>query len=883
MADTKIYYKYSAPGKLYFRRTSASGYTEVTLTDNSNDFYIWNGPYDSESVIVPEYVYIEEEIYPIFLTNFFREMAPLKNIYNIENLKTGECTKMDYMFRGSLYLTSLDLSNFDTSNVTTMKNMFYGCSALTSLDLSSFNTSNVTNMEGMFLGCRSLTSLDISGFNTSNVTTMRQMFSNCSALTSLDLSGFNTSNVKDMSYMFTSSTSLISLDVTGFDDTHNVTNMSYMFSGCKSLTSLDVSEFNTSNVRNMSYMFDNCNSLTSLDLSGFDTSNVTYMENMFTNCRLLTSLDVSEFNTSNATNMSYMFNNCNLLASLNLSSFDTSNVTTMKNMFCECDSLTSLDLSNFDTSNVTDMSFMFDGCDSLTFLDVTSFDTSNVTTMLSMFRNCSSLASLDVSNFNLPSTGNISYMFGGNFLGQNIYFPLGIRNENDKLFFSVNNNQHYLCNKGSSATTSVVNFWKNIASEYSNVHYEYDDNPLPVVSNLSVTRVASSGSRTFDTEGLYGYLSFSAALYSTYLPVGYTNELVINALVDNSSISGITLNSSTNLYEGWVQLNNTDGHNFTVSVSDSIKVNNVQIALRAGNSLSYSLSKIFTLVDYYHESNSSDPNYNKEGIAFGKYATNANLFDVDMPSRFRDSIVIDRLVGEIKMYSGLVIPTGWLLCDGSEVLIEDYPLLNNALGGDSSNDIAATLWGTASNSNSFVLPNFVGRMPLGASDINTTEWVTITGENEFSTFTLAAPTYARWGTGDTWLYKILEPGDYSPTYTNMNELFGGDPASGVAKCIQVALNVASNGGYSWWRPTTADMPIHTHSQPNHTHFSGLYTVPDRFGSGSRDAAGAYTGYSGQVAINTGNASTVAINNSGGGRYISQMPPFAVVNYIICAV
>lgn len=231
-----------------------------------------------------------------------------------------------------------------------------------------------------------------------------------------------------------------------------------------------------------------------------------------------------------------------------------------------------------------------------------------------------------------------------------------------------------------------------------------------------------------------------------------------------------------------------------------------------------------------------------------------------------------KMIGEIKMYAGLVIPNGWLLCDGSEILISDYPLLYSAIGDT---------WGVASDNDHFVLPNFVGRMPLGASDINTTEWITITGENEYSSFILDSPTYARWGTGTTWYYKMLDAGEYFPTYTNMNTLFGGDPASGVAKCLQVALNVASNGGYSWWRPSVNDMPTHLHSQPSHTHFSGLHTVPDRFGAGSRDAAGAYTGYSGQVAINTGGAAPNT-NNAGGGRYISQMPPFAVINYIICA-
>ena len=41
-----------------------------------------------------------------------------------------------------------------------------------------------------------------------------------------------------------------------------------------------------------------------------------------------------------------------------------------------------------------------------------------------------------------------------------------------------------------------------------------------------------------------------------------------------------------------------------------------------------------------------------------------------------------KLIGEIKTYAGLTVPTGWLECDGHEELIEDYPLLAAALSAD---------------------------------------------------------------------------------------------------------------------------------------------------------------------------------------------------------
>ena len=66
--------------------------------------------------------------------------------------------------------------------------------------------------------------------------------------------------------------------------------------------------------------------------------------------------------------------------------------------------------------------------------------------------------------------------------------------------------------------------------------------------------------------------------------------------------------------------------------------------------------------------------------------------------------------------------------------------------------------------------------------------------------------------------------------------------------------------------TTTEMPSHRHS-------AGLYAVADRFGSGSRDAAGTYSGYGN--AINTG--------YTGDGAAHNNLQPYAVIKYIICAI
>ena len=65
----------------------------------------------------------------------------------------------------------------------------------------------------------------------------------------------------------------------------------------------------------------------------------------------------------------------------------------------------------------------------------------------------------------------------------------------------------------------------------------------------------------------------------------------------------------------------------------------------------------------------------------------------------------NRLVpaGAIQSYAGNSAPSGWILCQGQELLIVDYKLLYNVIG---------TLYGVGS-SGYFVLPDMRSRFPLG--------------------------------------------------------------------------------------------------------------------------------------------------------------------------
>ena len=93
------------------------------------------------------------------------------------------------------------------------------------------------------------------------------------------------------------------------------------------------------------------------------------------------------------------------------------------------------------------------------------------------------------------------------------------------------------------------------------------------------------------------------------------------------------------------------------------------------------------------------------GFSKGNYGNGARVAIARNVKRERH-VATDNMVGSIIMFAGAStdIPTGWLLCDGSEMLQTSFPELYALIG---------TTYGSASRSGCFVLPDLQDKIAVG--------------------------------------------------------------------------------------------------------------------------------------------------------------------------
>jgi microcystin-dependent protein len=209
------------------------------------------------------------------------------------------------------------------------------------------------------------------------------------------------------------------------------------------------------------------------------------------------------------------------------------------------------------------------------------------------------------------------------------------------------------------------------------------------------------------------------------------------------------------------------------------------------------------------------------------------LTNVDGQLKTNDKYVTP--TGSVICFAGASAPEGWLLCNGNEVLKNDYLDLFT---------IIQNTYGNASNADYFVLPNLQQRMPLGKSNTN------ILGDNggnaNITLSTTHLPSHTHTGTTSS-------SGTHNHTANDLGHVHSYNDAY-----------FAENGGNG--------QNVYGTSSGTDGDNDYIYRTPTPSTS---------TGYANiSIANNGAHTHTFTTDSTGSGTSINIMNPYVVLNYII---
>lgn len=192
-------------------------------------------------------------------------------------------------------------------------------------------------------------------------------------------------------------------------------------------------------------------------------------------------------------------------------------------------------------------------------------------------------------------------------------------------------------------------------------------------------------------------------------------------------------------------------------------------------------------------------------------------------------------IGTIICFAGQLVPSGWVLCDGSEISKTDYPKLFSVIGNT---------YGTPANSGNFVLPNLQQRMPLGKSNSNSLG--DKGGNSNITLSTNQLPSHTHTGTTSS-------AGSHTHTATDAGHIHSYDDAyfaeyrNGQTNVFGTSAGTDNDNDYRYRSPTPTT----------------------------------YTGYANiSVSNNGSHTHTFTTESTGNGESINIMNPYIVLNYLI---
>lgn len=479
-------------------------------------------------------------------------------------------------------------------------------------------------------------------------------------LVSCDMTNLDFANVISANYMFYKNSNLTTVVLPSMP---NLINARFMFTDCTSITVFSFPAM--PELKDAYEMFSGCTALASITVS-----NLRKLENansMFKDCPI-SNIDITSF--ISVTDAGGLFKGCSALTTVDLSAL--SNATRVSSMFYDCTSLTSVDLLPLESAINAERMFTQSGITSVNMQSM-----SNLETVYNMFYGCTSLQQVALPIMKNVTDASQMFMYCRALKSINV---LGMENVIDatNMFFECTSleevtvppaitnahNMFYNCNKLATVKNMKWDFLNMedmedcfvFCSSLAHLYYYADDDPaiqIPSDDWLLYYKEGTSASSgyTLTAYNRYGDEVYSEPLVGTLIyPVGQTNAL----LFDTQPINCADIIKSPYLYGV------NDGHTLDAAGDTFV--------LLAKNT-----NKVIT-----------------------------NIFDSPNVKNMIESIILKP--GMIQMYGGSTAPAGWLLCNGAEVSKTTYAALYAVIGN---------IYGTASSSANFKLPDFREAAPVG--------------------------------------------------------------------------------------------------------------------------------------------------------------------------
>ena len=726
------------------------------------------------------------------------------------------------------------------SNMTEVGFIFQGCTSLTT---ATAIPSKATNAASAYSGCTALTAAPAN--NSTTLTSLANCFSGCSALTTA--ANFNIRGTSTL-------------------------NALSIFSDCINL----VTPPTLTNAQNLSRAFYNCTKITSIPNLPNSVTQATYI---CYKCENITT--IPDMSTTSITDLSFAFYHCD-----NLNTIDTSNLPTgvlsLYYTFAYCTKLKILPILH---EGITSLQGAFAGCSGL--IPQNTYIPSTVTSLNSTFSSCTQLSGIITLNRTL---GEISGMFRGvvgpiviignnNYtstdialMGNNVYKELEIEPSKVEVV-RCSDMQGTLDDNGNyvhliAEFNSIIipdNYIKTLDEtiDSTKTYYELINNEFVIVVSPDVSQIDTY----YELNKVQVYVPKVYIKHDQQEP--QTNWKLINLKTDETTIipnsTSVSADKilagdliSSGRFESYFLIGENEVLNYQVEIATSAKVyqlinNVVKPQEKVWNGIPG--SAIFTSSTFIFDATPDGKSFKIGGpiddsldefdnpVETGFIVGNSGITDEDeqYPSTFNgpatfnstaifNSTIIPAYVpGLIQMYAGSTRPNGWLFCDGSEYLIDDYPELYAVI-----RDVYGT-YVAPSDSYHFRVPDFRGRVPVGVDEGTATGHTTHTlGQMDGSETVTLDSTQIPAHTHGPGTLNITASGSHGHKLT-----YEKDAASGTARNRVVP---GDDTGSSTGSKDATKTATHTH------------------------ASSSFAGATAQ--------------NTGGGQAHNNMQPYVGINYII---